>query len=206
MSEKSPFSDPLRPVAPQVKWWIVVAVFLLLGAWELFFHYGFMDLPMVTWHRLNVLVGASLVTMTILASFVLIQGYEQKLAAAAAALKEKNEALRALEAERDTRLLDLSRDLALALADITYRCEEARQLPKAFDPVEVLTTVESRASALQSVIRAMVQLRDRGDGLTDWVPAVLEEYEEYLKSHPRDHPLPPPRPLDDGGRAPKQEG
>lgn len=198
MAGQSAFADPLRPVAPQAKWWIVVAVFLLLGAWELFFHYRFMGLPMVTWHRLNVLVGASLVTMTVLASFVLIQGYERRLAAAAAALKEKNEALRALEAERDTRLLDLSGDLALALADIINRCEEVRQLPKAFDPVEALAAVESRASALQSVIRAMIELRDRGDGLTEWVPAVLEEYEAYLKTLRRNGPPP----SSEGGAAP----
>ena len=150
---------------------------------------------MATWHRLNVLAGASLVAMTVLANFILIQAYEQRLAAAAAALQERNEALRKLEAERDSRLLDLSRDLALALADIIGHCEAARQLPRAGDAAQALAAVEDRAQALQSVIRAIVQLRDRGEGLTDFVPAILAEYEEHLKTHPRDHPLLPPPPL-----------
>lgn len=49
-------------------------------------------MPMATWHRLNVLAGASLVAMTVLANFILIQAYEQRLAAAAAP-QERNEAL-----------------------------------------------------------------------------------------------------------------
>lgn len=69
--------------------------------------------------------------------------------------------------------------------DILWRCEEARQLPKAFDAHETLTTIETRIHELQSVIRAMVELRDHGDGLTDKVPAILEEYERYRDEHPR---------------------
>lgn len=177
--------EDLRPVAPGIKWWVVGIAAVLLGLWEVIFHAEFMRLPMVTGHRLNALVSILLVAGVTLAFFRLIQGYEQRLARAAAALREKNEALRALEAERDTRLLDLSRDLALALTDILWRCEEARQLPKTFDAQETLSAVEARAHELQQVIRAMVELRDHGDGLTDRVPAILEEHQRYLQEHPR---------------------
>jgi len=184
-NENEAFPDYLRPVAPLIKWWVVGIAALLLGLWEIVFHAWFMGLPMVSGHRLNALVSAVLVAGVTLAFFRLVQGYEQRLARAAAALREKNEAFRALEAERDTRLLDLSRDLALALAEILWRCEEARQLPKAFDAQKTLTAVETRIHELQSVIRAMVELRHHGDGLTDKVPAILEEYQRYRDEHPR---------------------
>jgi hypothetical protein len=182
MTHQRQLPSELRPVAPHVKWWIVGLAALLLGAWELFFHTTYMSLPMATWHRINVLVGAVLVGATVLAAFVVIQNYEQRLAAAARALDEKNEALRSLEAERDTRLLDLSRDLALALADIIFTSEAARGLPRTCDPIAALQKVEERAGELQTVIRAMVQLRDRGDELTDRLPAILAEYQAYAEA------------------------
>ena len=155
-NDRDNFPDYLRPVAPGIKWWVVAITALLLGLWEIVFHSWFMGFPMVTGHRLNALISAALVAVVTLAFFRLIQAYEQRLARAAVALRERNEALRALEAERDTRLLELSRDLALALAEILWRCAEARQLPKAFDAQETLATVETRADELQSVIRAKI--------------------------------------------------
>src|SRR5689334_6718840 len=108
-------------MAPHAKWWIVGVVFVLLGIWELAFHRWFMEVPMILGHRLNALIAASLVAVVVLATFVLIQRYEQRVAALADELKRKNAALRALEAERDIRLVALARDLALALADIVTR-------------------------------------------------------------------------------------
>jgi hypothetical protein len=72
-------------------------VFLILGAWELAFHLWMMDLPMLLGHRLNALIGTALVAAVVLATFALIQRYEQRLAVAVRALNEKNEALRTLD-------------------------------------------------------------------------------------------------------------
>src|SRR5262249_17386771 len=100
--------------AGRIKWWLVGIVAVLLGAWELAFHTWFMSVPMVTGHRLNALIAALLVGGVLLAAFRLLQQYEEQLATAAEELRQKNEALSLLEAERDTRLFQLARDLALA--------------------------------------------------------------------------------------------
>jgi hypothetical protein len=179
-----PFYDPLRPIAPQAKWWIVGVVAVLLGAWEFVFHLTMMGLPIVTGHRLNVLVAAGLVAGTVLALFVVIQRYEQQLASAAVALREKNEALRALEAERDTGLLDLARDLVLTLVDITEQCETARGLADPSRVTEALARVEERARGLQSVVRSLISLREEGAGLTEFLPAVLDDYRRHHEASP----------------------
>lgn len=178
------FYDPVRPIAPQAKWWIVGAVVILLTAWELVFHLFMMGLPMVLGHRLNALIAAVLVSGAVLGFFVIIQGYERQLAATAVALREKNEALRAFEAERDTRLLDLARDLALTLVDISDRCEIALSLSGPPDARATLAEVRDRASQLQLVVRALIGLREDGTGLTEFLPAVLETYERHGEPQP----------------------
>ncbi len=157
----------------------------LLAGWEGIHHTYLMGLPMMVAHRVNALAGIVLVAGTTLVFFSLIQAYERRLSEAATRLRERNEDLRALEEARDTRLLDLSRDLALTLADILMVCEEARHFPKTFDPLAALEKVEGRAGVLQAVIRSMIALRDQGDGLTERTPAILEEYERYRREHPR---------------------
>jgi hypothetical protein len=185
MSQQSPFEVSLRPVASQARWWIVGMVFLILGAWELTFHLWMMDLPMLLGHRLNALIGAALVAGVVLATFALIQSYEQRLAAAVRALTEKNEALRALEAERDSRLVDLAGDLSLALAEIVDECEVALSLPTKNSTPETLTAVQARAKKLGGVVHSLVELRQQGDSLTRSLPAILEEYQRYREAHPR---------------------
>lgn len=183
-TEKPTLPEYLKPLAPSLKWWVVGLVAGLLIIWQAIFHSFFMDLPMVTGHRLNAIVGAVLVAGVTLAFFQLIQGYERQLAEAAQEYLERNERLRALEAGRDTRLLQLSQELALAIADILWRCEEARGLPKFCDPAETLAGVEERLHGLQTVVQAMVELREESKGLTEKVPAILEEYERYRRQHP----------------------
>jgi signal transduction histidine kinase len=186
MSQQSPFDDTLHPIAPQAKWWIVGMVFLVLGAWELAFHLWMMDLPMVTGHRLNALIGAGLVAVVVLTTFVLIQRYEWQLVAAAEALQQKSEALQALEAERDTRLVDLAADLALVLTEIIDQCEVALRLSDAGKAPEALAAVGARAHELGAVVRSLVEMKRKGDGLTNRLPAILEEYQrhrdEYLRN------------------------
>jgi hypothetical protein len=174
--------DPIRPVAPRARWWIVVTVVTALGLWGLIFHWFFMGLPMVLGHRVNFLVAAVLVTGVILAFFVLIQGYEQELAAAAVALRERNEALRTLEAERDTRLLDLARDLALALVEISNQCEIALGMPDSTDTLGTLSGVKDRADQIHSVVRSLIELRQEGTGLTEFLSAVLEDYRRFRET------------------------
>jgi hypothetical protein len=189
MSQQPPFEPSLRPVAPNARWWILGIVFVLLAAWEAAFHRWFMDLPMITGHRLNALIAAGLVALVVLATFVLIQRYEQRLAALADELKRKNEALRALEAERDTRLVDLARDLALALAEIVTRCEVARGLPESVNAVEEFAAIEARAHVFQTVISSMIDLKHEGAGLTEVLPSILEEYQRHREAHPKQPPL-----------------
>ena len=93
------------------------------------------------------------------------------------ALQERTEALRALEVERDTRLLDLARDLALALVRITDQCEIALQFPAAGDATETLASVKAQAHDLYEVQRALVALERDGTGITRYLPAILEDYE-----------------------------
>jgi signal transduction histidine kinase len=179
MTQELSIYDPIRPIAPRAKWWIVGAVVVVLGLWELVFHWFLMDLPMLVGHRVSFLMGAGLVTGVVLAFFRLIQDYEQELARATAAIREKNEALRALEAERDTRLLNLAGDLAVALADITQECEIALNLGGPKTAVESLTTIKARSDELQTVIRALIDLRRHGVGLTEYLPAVLDDYQRH---------------------------
>jgi hypothetical protein len=193
-----PFYDPLRPVAPQARWWIVGAVVVLLGAWELLFHLTMMGLPIVTGHRLNALVAAALVSGTVLGCFIVVQRYEQQLAAAAVALRQKNEALRALEAERDTRLVDLARDLALILGDITTQCHVALSLSVPGTDRKTLQAVKERAEELPAVVRSLIELREDGAGLTEFLPAVLETYERYRETRP-----PGPGSAPEGGGVPR---
>jgi hypothetical protein len=181
MSDDLPFYDSLRPIAPQAKWWIVGAVALLLGAWELISHLTMMHLPMELGHRVDALVATALVTSVVLAVFVLIQKYERHLARAAVALRRKNEALRALEAERDTGLLDLARDLALVLVDITEQCEIARSLTDPSHAIQALAKVEERAHSLQSAVRSLIDLREEGAGLTEYLPPLLDDYRRHRK-------------------------
>jgi hypothetical protein len=171
-----PLYDSLRPIARQIKWWIVGAVVVLLGLWDLAFHLFLMRLPMAMGHRLNVLMAAILVAVTVLALFRIIQQYEQQLASAAVALREKNEALRALESERDTGILDLARDLALVLVDLMEQCEVARKLTDPARATEALARVEERAHELQSVLRSLIDLREDGAGLTEYLSPVLDDY------------------------------
>lgn len=194
MSQQYVFDASPRPVAPQAKWWIVGVVFVLLGVWELAFHRWFMDVPMILGHRLNALIAASLVAVVVLATFVLIQRYEQRLAAMADELKRKNEALRALEAERDTRLVALARDLAVALADIVTRCEVARGLPEDIDAAEEFAAIEARAHTFQTVISAMIDLKHEGAGLTEALPSILDEYQRHREAHPKQAPSSRPAP------------
>jgi hypothetical protein len=198
MAQQSPFDDTLRPVAPQAKWWIVGIVFLVLGAWELAFHLWMMDLPMITGHRLNALIGAGLVAGVVLATFILIQRYEQRLAEAAASLREKNEALRSLEAERDTRLVSLAQDLVLGLVEINSQCEIALGASGPSHAAETLRIVKQRVDDLGATVRAIVEMKQDGSGLIHPLPAILEEHEKhrdeylrkrewylrYLKEHP----------------------
>jgi hypothetical protein len=180
--QQRPSVDPHRPMAAQAKWWIVGIVFLILGAWELAFHLWMMDLPMVVGHRLNALVGGSLVAGVVLVTFRLLQEYEQRLAAALEEVREKNEALRALEAERDSRLVDLARDLSLTIAEVVERCEVALQLPTAHGAPEALAAVRDRAGQLGAVARAMVELKQHGTSLTRQLSPILEEYERARMS------------------------
>jgi hypothetical protein len=108
--------------------------------------------------------------VVVLATFILIQGYEQRLSEAAEALRQKNAALSALEAERDTRLVELASDLAVALADIVSRSEVALSFPGAVDAMEEFTAMERHAHEMQSVIDAMVQLRRNGARLDHHLP------------------------------------
>lgn len=179
MSERQPDYDPLRPIAPQMKWVIVGVAGLLLGAWEMVFHIAFMGLPMITGHRLNALIAAGLVTLVIVASFLLIQQYEQQLAAAVRELQRKNDALRDHEVERDLRLLELSRDLALALVDINNKCDIALTYPKSVDSLETLAEVKARATELYEVQRALVELERQGAALIDYLPAILGDYQRH---------------------------
>jgi hypothetical protein len=175
---------PLRPITAQVKWWIVAVAALLLGAWEMLFHVQFMELPMIIGHRLNAGVAAVLVGAVVLAFFVLLQQYEQQLAAAAEALRQKNEALRALEAGRDSRLLDLTRDLALALVDITNHCEIALSLPETGDARKTLADVNARARRLHTVARALLELEREGAEQSHPLPALLEGCERAREIQP----------------------
>jgi hypothetical protein len=169
--------EPLRPIAPQAKWWIVGWVAFLLGAWELVFHSWFMGLSMVVGHRLNALIAALLVAIVVLAAFHLIQDYERRLAEAARALAEKNEALRALEAERDTRLVDLARDLAFAVANLNVLCDVAEGLPTPAVTVGVIEDLRAHARQLQPVVNSLLELKHDGQGLTTALPAILTDYE-----------------------------
>jgi hypothetical protein len=169
--------DPFRPVAPQMKWLIVGAAALLLGAWELTFHLWFMGLPMVAAHRFNALVAGLLVAGVVLASFTLIQQYEQQTAATVETLRQKNEALRTLETERDERLLNLAGDLALALVDVTNKCEIALTYPNSNDPMETLAAVKARIHELYGVERSLVDLEREGSAVAAGLPSILEGYE-----------------------------
>jgi hypothetical protein len=184
MSDELPFYDPLRPIAPQAKWWIVGAVMLLLGAWELSFNRLMGHLPVATAHHVSAIVAALLVTGVTLAVFRLIQRYERQLARSAVALRRKNEALRGLEAERDTGLLDLARDLALALVEITEQCEIARGLADPAHAMEALARVEERARHLQTAVHSLIDLREEGTGLTEYLPPILDDYHRHRKVAP----------------------
>jgi hypothetical protein len=173
-----------RPVAPQARWWIVGSVFVILGAWQMAFHFWLMNLPMLVGHRVNALVGAVLVAGVVLATFVLIQRYEQSLADAAAKLREANEALRALE--------------ALVLLEIDSRCDIALGLAEPGHAVETLRVVKERVTDMSKVARGLIEMKQDGSGLVEPLPAILDEYEQhreellkihdghlhYLKEHP----------------------
>jgi hypothetical protein len=153
----------------------IVAV--LLGAWEIAFHAWFMSVPMITGHRLNALIAAILVGSVLLVAFRLIQQYEEQLAAAAEELRQKNEALSRLEAERDTRLFELARDLALALAGVTANCEVALGLPDARAGMDAIASAGTHADRIQGIVRRLIDLEHTSDGLVDSLPAILDAYE-----------------------------
>jgi hypothetical protein len=91
------------------------------------------------------------------------------------ALRRKNEALRGLEADRDTGLLNVARDLALALVEITEQCEVARSLADPAHATEALAQIEERACRLQSAVRSLIDLREEGTGLTEDLPPLLDD-------------------------------
>src|SRR6266542_140600 len=154
MSNQTIRYDRWRPVIPQLKWLIVGVVILLLGVWELFFHTLYMHLPMVAGHEVNVLGAALLLTGALLALFGVIQMYERQSADTGRLLDEKTQALLAHDTQRDRELLDLTRDLALALVEITDRCDSALTFPETVDPLETLAVVKARAQELYQVERA----------------------------------------------------
>jgi len=163
--------------AGRIKWWLVGIVAVLLGAWELAFHTWFMSVPMVTGHRLNGLIAALLVGGVLLAAFRLLQQYEEQLATAAEGLRQKNEALSLLEAERDTRLFPLARDLALALAGVIANCEVALGLPDARAAMQAIAAAKTHAEGIQEVVRRLIALEHTSDGLLDSLPAILDAYD-----------------------------
>ena len=175
----------LRPVAPAVKWWVAALTVLTVAAREAVFHTWLAHLPVMEGRRIDTIVSVLLVAVAALAFLRLIQAYEGRLARFAVNLRETNKRLRALEAERDARLLDLSRDLSLVLTHVLWRSEEARQFPEAFDREEALAEGERLVGSLQAVIRAMIELRHHGDGLTERVPEILEEYSRFVEAQAR---------------------
>jgi signal transduction histidine kinase len=170
-------------LAPQAKWWLVGMVLLALGAWELSLHHWRMHLPAATVYPLDALVGASLVGLVLLAAFALIQRREQQLATTAESLRRTSEALRSLEAERDSRLVDLARDLAVVLAEIIERCEIAERLPEAEKASEALTAVKARADELGAIVRSLVELKQEGAAVVTPLPEILVEYQRHREEH-----------------------
>jgi hypothetical protein len=169
-------------LAPQAKWWLVGMVSLALGAWELSLHHWRMHLPAATVYPLDALVGASLVGLVLLAAFALIQRREQQLATTAEYLQRTSEALRSLEAERDSRLVDLVRDLGVVLVKIIVTCEIAQQLPEAGKASEALAAVKAQADELGAIVRSLADLKQEGAVVTP-LPAILEEYQRHREDY-----------------------
>jgi hypothetical protein len=131
-------------------------------------------------------VGAALVGLVVLAAVALMQRREQQWATTANSLRRTSEALQSLEAERDSRLVGLARDLAVVLVEIMERCEIAERLPEAEKASEALTAVKARADELGAIVRSLVELKQEGAAVVMPLPEILEEYqrhrEEYLQN------------------------
>jgi hypothetical protein len=151
--------DPLRPVAPRLKWWLVGAVILLLGAWQVAFHLWFMHLPMLTGHRLNSAVGGLLVALTLLAALSLVQVYEERLAAGTRILWESDQRLRKELAARNQQILDRARVLRQIANDLAGGSETspggalpARRGSAPADPPACGREIEAIAASLEQML------------------------------------------------------
>jgi hypothetical protein len=177
MSDQQTRYDGWRPVIPQLKWITIGVVIVLLGVWEIYYHAGFMQLPMIVGHGVNVLGAGLLVTGGLLVLFAVLQMYERQSADRGRVLDEQTQGLLIHDAQRDRQLLDLARDLALALVEITNRCDLALRFPEAVDARETLAAVKARAQELYRVERALVDLEQDEATLLRDMNALLYDYQ-----------------------------
>jgi hypothetical protein len=187
MSGRIPPDDRWRLVVPQLRWVTVGIVVVLLGVWELYYHAEFMNLPMAVGHGVNLLGAALFVTGGLLAIFAVLQMYERQTADAGRLLDEKTQGLLAHDAAQDLQLLDLTRDLALALVEINERCDLALAFPESADPFEALRAIKGRAQALYHVEQALVELeRDEATLVQDLNALLYDYYSQRLETPPRE--------------------
>ncbi len=183
MEPRTARHDLPRPIEPAVKWCLLAGTLIALGAWELFFRAELIGLPTSAAHRLDVLISIGLILAGVMASFLVIERAELRLAAAAARLWEDKRKLQELEHRRDLEILNLAGDLAVTLAEITVRCEEARHLRRDEDAARALEGMDRRMGTLQDVVRSLVVLRAAAEDL-EAEPPLLEEYRRYREAHP----------------------
>jgi hypothetical protein len=172
-------------MAQRVKWRLAVLAAVSGAAVVLIFGAGPLRLSIPTSYPVDLLLSAAFVVPLVAAAFLIVRDYERRLADATRSLESRTEALRRVEAERNTRLLDLSGDLALTVADIIYTSESARHLPEACDPMEALQRVETHAADLQVIIHHLVWLREQANEATEEPTRILEEYRPLVEDRAR---------------------
>jgi hypothetical protein len=178
------FPNYLRPVIPQIKWWIASSILLLLGAWQLAVHRWLMGLPMATGHQVSALLGSAIVGLAVLAFLTLIQGYEDRMAAGSKILWELDQDLRRQVSERNTSFYQAARELEEVSKEIARECEEALRDPASADLARALSTVKNRSEAVGRLACALDRLVDEGDHLTNLLPRALKSYRCHCAAAP----------------------
>jgi hypothetical protein len=150
----------LPPIAARTfQWALIGSASLLFGVWEFVGHRWLMQLPMNTYHLVS--AGGAVFWLAVVTGgiFRLIARHERELQRLNAELAEKNEALRRMEAMRDTRLVALAQDLSLSLAALAVQSRVALQCTTNLADVKAFSSAIDQADKMRAIADELLDLK-----------------------------------------------
>lgn len=141
------------------QWTLIGSAALLFGFWEFVGHRWLMQLPMNIYHLVS--AGGAVFWLALVTGgvFRLIARHERELQRLNAELAEKNEALRRMEAMRDTRLVALAQDLSLSLAALTVQSRVALQCTTNLADVKAFSSAIDQAEKMRAIADELLDLK-----------------------------------------------